>query len=115
MKNFSGSMKTRAIPRTNLTASVICLGTAEFGSALDTSSSEEILETYLDAGGNVLDTAEIYAAWLPNGEHQSETFLGEWLRKSLGTLGSSDRLDKRCSSPAGLHGQTPHVQTSCRI
>jgi aryl-alcohol dehydrogenase-like predicted oxidoreductase len=100
MKNFSGSMKTRAIPRTNLTASVICLGTAEFGSALDTSSSEEILETYLDAGGNVLDTAEIYAAWLPNGEHQSETFLGEWLRKSknrdrviVSTKGAHPRLD----------------------
>jgi len=100
MKNFSGSMKTRAIPRTNLTASVICLGTAEFGSALDTSSSAKILETYLDAGGNVLDTAEIYAAWLPNGEHRSETFVGEWLRKSknrdrviVSTKGAHPRLD----------------------
>ncbi|MGA8660009.1 MAG: aldo/keto reductase [Chthoniobacterales bacterium] len=72
-------MKTRPIPRTTLTASVLCLGTAAFGSAIDYSSSEKILETYLDAGGNVLDTAEIYAAWLPNGEHRSETFLGEWL------------------------------------
>ncbi|MGA8480628.1 MAG: aldo/keto reductase [Chthoniobacterales bacterium] len=100
MKNFSGSMKTCAIPRTNLTASVICLGAAEFGSALDTSSSKKILETYLDAGGNVLDTAEIYAAWLPNGEHRSETFVGEWLRKSksrdrviVSTKGAHPRLD----------------------
>jgi aryl-alcohol dehydrogenase-like predicted oxidoreductase len=93
-------MKTRRIPRTNLTASVLCLGTAAFGSAIGYSSSEKILETYLDAGGNVLDTAEIYAAWLPNGEHRSETFLGEWLRKRknrhrliVSTKGAHPRLD----------------------
>src|SRR6516162_6721410 len=93
-------MKTRRIPRTNLTASVLCLGTAAFGSAIDNSSSEKILETYLDAGGNVLDTAEIYAAWLPNGEHRSETFLGNWLRKNkkrdqliISTKGAHPRLD----------------------
>ena len=74
-------MKTRLIPRTNLTASVLWLGTAEFGSAVDDSTAERIIETYLDAGGNVLDTAEIYAAWLKNGEHRSENFLGVWLQK----------------------------------
>jgi aryl-alcohol dehydrogenase-like predicted oxidoreductase len=93
-------MKTRPIPRTNLTASALCLGTAEFGSAIDESSSEKVLETYLDAGGNVLDTAEIYAAWLPNGEHRSETFLGEWLRRRknrdrliISTKGAHPRLN----------------------
>ena len=92
-------MKTRPIPRTNLKASELCLGTAEFGSAIDESTSEKILETYLDAGGNVLDTAEIYAAWLPNGEHRSETFLGNWLRKNknrnqliISTKGAHPRL-----------------------
>ena len=104
-------MKTRRLPRTNLTASVLCLGTAAFGSAIDSSSSEKILETYVDAGGNVLDTAEIYAAWLPNGEHRSETFLGEWLRKRknrdqliVSTKGAHPRLDSmdkpRLSKPA---------------
>jgi aryl-alcohol dehydrogenase-like predicted oxidoreductase len=93
-------MKTRLIPRTNLTASVLCLGTAEFGSGVDDSTSERIIETYLDAGGNVLDTAEIYAAWLKNGEHRSETFLGAWLRKRknrdgliISTKGAHPRLD----------------------
>ena len=89
-------MKTRRIPGTNIT----CLGTDVFGYAVDTSSAEELLETYLDAGGNVLDTAEIYAAWLPDGEHRSETFLGEWLRKRknrdqliISTKGAHPRLD----------------------
>ena len=93
-------MKTRPIPHTDLTASELCLGTAEFGSAIDESVSDEIIKTYLDAGGNVLDTAEIYAAWLPNGEHRSETFLGNWLRKNkkrdqliISTKGAHPRLD----------------------
>ncbi|MBV8227829.1 MAG: aldo/keto reductase [Verrucomicrobia bacterium] len=93
-------MKTRVIPGTNLTASVLCLGTDVFGSTVDKSSSEEILQAYIDAGGNVLDTAEIYAAWLPNGAHRSETLLGEWLRKRknrdqliISTKGAHPRLD----------------------
>jgi aryl-alcohol dehydrogenase-like predicted oxidoreductase len=93
-------MKDRPISGTNLAASELCLGTAEFGSAVDNSSAEKILETYLDAGGNVLDTAEIYAAWLPNGEHCSETFLGKWLRTRknrdqliISTKGAHPRLD----------------------
>jgi aryl-alcohol dehydrogenase-like predicted oxidoreductase len=94
-------MKTRPIPHTDCIASELCLGTAEFGSAVGDSVSEEILRTYLDAGGNVLDTAEIYAAWLPNGEHRSETFLGNWLRKNknrdqliISTKGAHPRLDR---------------------
>jgi aryl-alcohol dehydrogenase-like predicted oxidoreductase len=93
-------MKTRPIPHTNLQASELCLGTAEFGSAVDESVSEGIIKTYLDAGGNVLDTAEIYAAWLPDGEHRSETFLGDWLRRNknrdqliISTKGAHPRLD----------------------
>jgi aryl-alcohol dehydrogenase-like predicted oxidoreductase len=93
-------MKTRPIPHTDLSASELCLGTAEYGSAIADSVSEEILKTYLDNGGNVLDTAEIYAAWLPNGEHRSETFLGSWLRKNkkrdqlvISTKGAHPRLD----------------------
>ena len=92
-------MKTRPIPHTNLKASELCLGTAEFGSAVEDSVSENIIKTYLDAGGNVLDTAEIYAAWLPNGEHRSEIFLGNWLRKNqnrdqliISTKGAHPRL-----------------------
>ena len=66
-------MKTRPIPHTDLEASELCLGTAEFGSAVEDSVSENIIKTYLDAGGNVLDTAEIY------GPHTNEELVGEAL------------------------------------
>jgi aryl-alcohol dehydrogenase-like predicted oxidoreductase len=38
------------------------------------------MDHYLNAGGNVIDTAELYARWVPGGEHQSEKVIGEWLR-----------------------------------
>jgi aryl-alcohol dehydrogenase-like predicted oxidoreductase len=74
-------MRTRLVPRTSLQASVLCLGTAEFGSGIEDSISEALIDRYLEAGGNVLDTAEVYAEWLPGGSHRSEEFLGQWLRK----------------------------------
>src|SRR6202162_1467802 len=93
-------MRTRSIPHTNLEASVLCLGAQEFGSAVDDSLSTAIVNRYLEAGGNVLDTAEVYAAWLPGGSHRSEEFLGQWLRKRksrdgliLSTKGAHPRLD----------------------
>jgi aryl-alcohol dehydrogenase-like predicted oxidoreductase len=93
-------MKTRLIPHTTLEASVLCLGTAEFGSVVDDALSENIIETYLDEGGNVLDTAEIYASWIPGCDHRSEEFLGAWLRKNknrdgiiISTKGAHPRLD----------------------
>jgi aryl-alcohol dehydrogenase-like predicted oxidoreductase len=93
-------MRTRSIPHTNLEASVLCLGTAEFGSAVDDSLSTAIVNRYIEAGGNVLDTAEVYASWLPGGSHRSEEFLGRWLREHksrngliLSTKGAHPRLD----------------------
>src|ERR1700736_4937762 len=80
-------MRTRLIPRTTLQASVLCLGTAEFGSGVDDSVSEAITNKYVDLGGNVLDTAEVYAEWIPGGSHRSEEFLGRWLRKRKGRSG----------------------------
>jgi hypothetical protein len=115
-------MKTRLIPRTTLTASVLCLGTAEFGSAVDDSTAEKIIESYLDAGGNVLDTAEIYAAWLKNGEHRSETFLGAWLRKQksrdrliISTKGAHPRLDAMDKPRMSKHRRIPLHDSGKRL
>src|ERR1700723_4425720 len=93
-------MRTRLVPRTTLEGSVLCLGTAEFGSAVEDSLSEAITNKYVELGGNVLDTAEIYAEWIPGGSHRSEEFLGRWLRKHMGlsglilsTKGAHPRID----------------------
>jgi len=73
-------MQKVRIPKTNLDASIVVLGTDYFGSTVSRKESMELMDYYLEAGGNVLDTAESYACFVPGGDHQSETVIGEWLR-----------------------------------
>jgi len=75
-------MRYFSIPNTSLRPSVIGLGTGSFGSGIITRESFRLLDEFAVAGGNFLDTAHIYASWLPGGEGKSETTLGQWLKKS---------------------------------
>ena len=54
------------------------------------------MDHYLNAGGNVIDTAELYARWVPGGEHQSEKVIGEWLRDQV--ILSTKRSRRRSKS-----------------
>jgi aryl-alcohol dehydrogenase-like predicted oxidoreductase len=74
-------MQIKPLPRTDLRVSVIGLGTDYFGSTIDRKLSMQILDRYVESGGNFIDTAELYARWIPGGEHQSEIFIGGWLRE----------------------------------
>lgn len=74
-------MKTVALGKTGIAVSLACLGTMRFGTATDEKTSYEILDMYVEAGGNFLDTANVYAAWEPNGKGgESEELLGRWMR-----------------------------------
>lgn len=68
-------MKT--IPDTDLTVSAICLGSTHIG-VMD--QPYELLDAYLDMGGNFIDTAWVYANWLPGERHSSEKTIGRWLK-----------------------------------
>ena len=60
----------------------LVLGTMMFGTTVDRATSFAILDRYLEAGGDLLDTANCYAFWADGGtgEGQSERLLGERLR-----------------------------------
>ena len=77
-------MRTKALPRTDLRVSVIGLGALYLGSTVDWQKSKQILDRYVEAGGNFIDTAEVYAGWIAGGEHQSEEAIGRWLRERGG-------------------------------
>ncbi len=81
-------IKYLAVPGTELKASNIWLGTASFGSAYAEGDCFRILDRYLELGGNVIDTANIYASWLPDGAGKSELTVGKWLRQT----GARDRV-----------------------
>lgn len=63
-----------------LTLDPITLGGNRFGSALDVDSSYALLDRHLELGGSMIDTALVYADWLPDIERAcSEKLLGRWL------------------------------------
>lgn len=63
-------------------SSPIALGTAGLGSAIPQAAAFQLLDAYVDAGGNHLDTAHDYASWLPGGAGASECTIGAWLKRS---------------------------------
>jgi len=65
-----------------LTTPRLVLGGNVFGFTVKGEEGFRILDRFVEAGGTMVDTADIYSAWVPGhvgGE--SETFLGEWLRR----------------------------------
>jgi len=75
-------MRYFSLPNTTLRPSVIGLGTDNYGSAIRLEDSFRLLDEFSAAGGNLLDSAHIYAAWLPDGAGKSEKTVGQWLRKT---------------------------------
>ena len=65
----------------SLRVSPICLGGNVFGWTADGSTSEAILDAFTAAGGNFIDTADTYSAWVPGHRGgESESIIGSWLR-----------------------------------
>lgn len=73
-------MNSFTLPGIARPLSVLCLGTANYGSPYSREESFALLDTFAEAGGSFLDTAHVYADWLPNGRGASERTVGEWLR-----------------------------------
>jgi aryl-alcohol dehydrogenase-like predicted oxidoreductase len=76
-------MQSRELGRSGLSVSPICLGGNVFGWTADERTSFSILDAWVDAGFNFIDTADVYSRWAPgHAGGESETVIGKWLRKS---------------------------------
>jgi aryl-alcohol dehydrogenase-like predicted oxidoreductase len=73
-------MRYVTIPNTSLSVSAICLGSATFGSDIPYDEAISILDAFAGRGGNFIDSARVYADWLPGGHGASETTIGKWLK-----------------------------------
>jgi aryl-alcohol dehydrogenase-like predicted oxidoreductase len=68
------------LPGTSLSVSRLCLGGNRLGAQLDHAASFALLDAFTDCGGNFIDTAHVYADWLPDVERScSEKTIGRWL------------------------------------
>jgi aryl-alcohol dehydrogenase-like predicted oxidoreductase len=60
----------------------LVLGGNVFGFTAKGEEAFAVLDRFIDAGGTMIDTADVYSAWVPGHRGgESETFLGEWLRR----------------------------------
>ncbi|WP_433239588.1 aldo/keto reductase [Streptosporangium sp. CA-135522] len=58
----------------------LCLGGNVFGWTADRDASFAVLDAYAEAGGNFVDTADVYSQWVPgHSGGESETIIGEWM------------------------------------
>ncbi len=69
-----------AIGSSGLDVFPLGLGGNTFGWTSDRETSFAVLDAFVAAGGNLIDTADSYSAWAPgNTGGESETIIGEWL------------------------------------
>lgn len=73
-------MQTIRIPNTDLSTSVLCMGSTGFGAEIDETTAFALLDVYTEAGGNFIDTAKIYNDWIPGETSRSEKIIGRWLK-----------------------------------
>jgi aryl-alcohol dehydrogenase-like predicted oxidoreductase len=74
-------MNYRRLGKTGLEVSEICLGTADFGAHTDDAGAQALLDTFVEGGGNLVDTADMYSNWHPgNKGGEAETMLGRWMK-----------------------------------
>lgn len=65
-----------------LRVSPLCLGGNVFGWTADANTSFQILDAFVEAGGNFIDTADSYSSWVPGHRGgESETVIGGWLAR----------------------------------
>jgi aryl-alcohol dehydrogenase-like predicted oxidoreductase len=68
------------VGNTSLDVFPLCLGGNVFGWTIDEPQSFAVLDAYAAAGGNFVDTADMYSSWVPgNAGGESETILGRWM------------------------------------
>jgi aryl-alcohol dehydrogenase-like predicted oxidoreductase len=82
-------MQKRKLGNSGLEIAPLVFGGNVFGWTVNQAGASELLDHFVDAGFNMVDTADIYSNWIP-GNHggESETIIGNWLKQS----GKRDRL-----------------------
>jgi aryl-alcohol dehydrogenase-like predicted oxidoreductase len=73
-------MEYRKLGRTGLKVSALCLGTMTMGWTSSREDSFAVLDAFVEAGGNFIDSADVYSFWAEgNPGGVAETWIGEWL------------------------------------
>lgn len=76
-------MQKRIIGNSSIEVAPLMFGGNVFGWTADEATSFSILDAFVDAGLDFIDTADVYSAWVPgNRGGESETIIGKWFKRS---------------------------------
>ncbi len=76
-------MQRRRLGQSCLEIAPLMLGGNVFGWTIDEAASFNILDAFVDAGFNAVDTSDSYARWIPGSPGgESETIIGNWVKRS---------------------------------
>jgi aryl-alcohol dehydrogenase-like predicted oxidoreductase len=76
-------MTRRKLGNSGLETAPLALGGNVFGWTIDEATSFRVLNAFVDAGFNLIDTADVYSKWAPGNQGgESETIIGKWLKQS---------------------------------
>src|SRR5271154_6710990 len=82
-------MQYVSLPKTDLRVSALCMGSGDFGGRVSQADAFALLDEFVAQGGTFIDTAHVYADWIPgNVKHSSEKIIGQWLK----ARGNRDQL-----------------------
>lgn len=75
-------METRKLGNSTLQVAPLAFGGNIFGWTVDEATSFKLLDAFVSAGFNFIDTADTYSRWVPGNQGgESETIIGKWLRQ----------------------------------
>ena len=75
-------MQLRPLGRSTLMVSPLCFGGNVLGWTADERTSLSLLDAWVDAGFNFIDTADVYSRWAPgHAGGESESVIGRWLKQ----------------------------------
>ncbi len=76
-------MKKRQLGQSAIEVAPLMLGGNVFGWTIDEATSFKVLDAFVAAGLNFIDTADSYSTWVPGHKGgESETIIGNWMKRS---------------------------------
>ena len=79
------TVEKRPLGQSAIEVAPLALGGNVFGWTADEATSFDILDAFVADGGNMVDSADVYSAWVPGHQGgESETVIGNWLKRDPG-------------------------------
>src|SRR5512135_2085469 len=81
--NRGETMEERTLGRSGIKVGPLAFGGNVFGWTADEATSFRLLDSFVDSGLNLIDTADVYSTWITGHRGgESETVIGNWLKQT---------------------------------